>query len=93
MDKDDKSAPLTLTFSEQQWMAIGAAISMRLRAPDCHPIEEENLRPIALQLQRTINHILRTNAPAKILEGGTFVVNFAGQRWVDEEYLYGPNPN
>jgi hypothetical protein len=56
-NKDDKSLPdksplLTLTFSEQQWITVGVAISERLSAPDCHPIEEENLRPVALRLQQ-----------------------------------------
>jgi hypothetical protein len=45
MDKEDKSPPLAMTFTEQQWIVIGTAISRRLQAPDCDSIEEENLRP------------------------------------------------
>ena len=93
MDKADKSAPLTMTFSEQQWIAVGAAISERLTASDCHPIEEENLLPVALKLQQVINRIWRDTWPAKYQdeEQGFPVVNFAGKEpsEVDQEYLYG----
>jgi hypothetical protein len=97
-DKDDKSPPdnsppLTLTFTEQQWITVGVAISRRLTAHDCHPVEEENLRPVALELQQVINRIWRDNWPAKYqCEGrGLPVVNFAGrqEQEIDSEYLYG----
>jgi hypothetical protein len=89
MDKDDKSPPLTLTFSEQQWITVGVAISERLTAPDCHPVEEENLLPVALRLQQVINRIWRDSWPAKFRDEGLPIVNFARQGEVDEEYLYG----
>jgi hypothetical protein len=63
------------------------AISARLTAPDCYPIEEENLRPVALQLQQVINRIWRDSWPAKYQ--CLPVVNFAGRQEVDQEYLYG----
>jgi hypothetical protein len=90
MDKDDKSPPLTLTFSEQQWITVGVAINERLTAPDCHPVEKENLLPVALQLQQVINRIWRGSRPANFWDQGLPVVNFAGQQEIDEEYLYGP---
>ena len=90
MDKDDKSPPLTLTFSEQQWITVGVAINERLTAPDCHPVEKENLLPVALQLQQVINRIWRDSRPANFWDQGLPVVNFAGQQEIDEEYLYGP---
>jgi len=89
MDKDDKSPPLTLTFSEQQWITVGVIISARLTASDCHPVEEENLRPVALKLQQVINRIWRDSWPAKFRDEGLPVVNFAGRQEVDQEYLYG----
>ena len=89
----DKSAPLTLTFSEQQWITIGAAISRRLAAPDCHPVEKENLHPVALELQQVINRIWRDSWPAKYqCQGqGLPIVNFAGkeEQEIDQDYLYG----
>jgi hypothetical protein len=66
-----------VTFSEQQWITVGTAIRKRLRAPDCHRIEKENLLPVALQLQQTINRIWRDSWPPG--DNGLPVVNFAGQ--------------
>jgi len=93
MDKNDKSPPLTLTFSEQQWITVGVAISERLTASDCHPVEEENLRPVALRLQQVINRIWRDHWPAEDWGQSLPVVNFAGQEVVNEEYLYGNSWN
>jgi hypothetical protein len=89
MDKNDKSALLTLTFSEQQWLTVGIAIGERLRASDCHPVEKENLFPVALKLQQIINRIWRDSYPVKSWDQSLPVVNFAGQQEVDDEYLYG----
>jgi hypothetical protein len=93
IDKGDKSASLTLTFSEQQWITVGIVIGQRLRAPDCHPVEKENLLPVALRLQQIINRIWRDSWPAESWSQGLPVVNFAGQQEVDEEYLYGNSWN
>jgi hypothetical protein len=65
-------------------------IASRLSAPDCDLIEEENLRPVALKLQQTINRIWRNDISGEFLNKGLPVVNFAGQQEVNEEYLYGP---
>jgi hypothetical protein len=65
------------------------AISERLTAPDCHLVEEKNLRPVALMLQQIINRIWRNSCPAKLRNQGLPIVNFAGQQELDEEYLYG----
>jgi hypothetical protein len=91
VDEGGASAPLTLTFSEQQWITVGVAISRRLTAFDCHPVETENLLPVALQLQQIINRIWRDSWPAQHRSQGFLVVNFAGrqEQEADQEYLYG----
>jgi hypothetical protein len=95
MDKGDKSASLTLAFSEQQWITVGIVIAQRLRVPDCHPVEKENLLPVALRLQQTINRIWRDSWPAESWSQGLPIVNFAAQEndQLDEEYLYGNSWN
>ena len=71
-------------------ITVGVAISARLTAPDCHPVERENLQPVALELQQVINRIWRDSWPAHRQGQGFPVVNFAGkQEEIDQEYLYG----
>jgi hypothetical protein len=85
----DKSAELTLTFSEQQWLSVGTAISMRLGQAECGAEEAEDLGRVAIRLQQVINRIWRASLGGKIAGGKVPVVNFGGRQEVDEEYLYG----
>jgi hypothetical protein len=95
MDKGDHSTPLTLTFSEQQWLTVGVAISKRLEAPDCHLVEKENLFPVALHLQQTINRLWRDSWPPESWNQDLPIVNFAGREGgeTDAEYLFGNSCN
>jgi hypothetical protein len=85
---EDRSPPLALTFSEQQWLIIGSVIAQKLHAANCHPHEKETLLPIALKLQQTLNRIWRASWPDDG-KGLYPVVNFAGRQEVDQKYLYG----
>lgn len=82
----DKSAPLSIVLTEQQWLILGHLLSQEIQSPTLPEEFRSWAYAAALKIQQMINRLWFSELPEH-LKG--MVVNLAGQKTVSAEYLYG----
>jgi hypothetical protein len=82
---EDRSKPLAIILSEQQWLAIGMLLAREIRDPESPEGVNSSIREAALKIQQTINRLYLKERPGEDI----VVTNLAGEQQVNEEYLFG----